>query len=75
MALDRNDTEERNARVKLMLADARLKKAQLVPTDRQSARLLFRQLDDMLTELLGQRETPLRRPSQAAAVRSDVHKG
>ena len=74
MPLDRDDTYERNARVKLMLADAVLKKAQLVPTDRQSARLLFRQLDDMLGELLGRREAPLR-PGGAVGVGSDVRKG
>jgi hypothetical protein len=75
MPLDRDDTYERNARVKLMLADAVLKKAQLVPTDRQSARLLFRQLDDMLGELLGRREAPLRPAGGGGGVGSDVHKG
>ena len=38
MLIDRDDTDERIARVKLMLAEARLKKAQMVPTDRERRR-------------------------------------
>jgi hypothetical protein len=75
MPLDRDDTDERIARVKLMLAEARLKKAQMVPADRDSARLLFLELDAMLTELLGPREAALRLPARAAGVEREAGKG
>ena len=70
MSLDRDDTDERIARVKLMLAEARLKKAQMVPTDRESAHLLFSELDAMLIELLGPREAAQRLPDGASGRRA-----
>jgi hypothetical protein len=69
MPLDRDDTDERIARVKLMLADARLKKAQMVSTDRQSAHLLFDELEAMLIELLGPRAAAQRHPGDGGCGR------
>jgi hypothetical protein len=70
MSLDRDDTDERIARVKLMLAEARLKKAHMVPTDRESAHLLFSELDAMLIELLGPREAAQRLPDGGSGRRA-----
>jgi hypothetical protein len=52
MPRDRHDGLVRLTRVNLMMAVARLRKSRIMPSERERARLLFAQLDDMLDELL-----------------------
>ena len=53
MAINRDDSAERLARIELLLAEAKRTMAQITPKDRVARQELSDQLDEMLNELLG----------------------
>jgi hypothetical protein len=61
MAIERDDTAERLARIDALLAETKRTMVQMSPTNRTLIRQLADQLDEMLSELLGTYDVARRR--------------